>query len=559
MARDDSRGTQAEAGFSRDLAEVLVAIKRATKVFLAYPANHPARAQALDRSHKQLTQILAGRAPLAVQVSYHGFSHGDTAVGPDHPLLHGFSLEFTLRGIQAIRFLSGVRPEDLQHVTQLLITDAEELARQGGSRAFLRGRGASGVEVDDLEVKFAATTPRAETVTGEESAPPGVAPEAPPQAPSEPPRMEAAETRETSGTTAVDAEPGEQAAQEEAPPDLETLILELQQTDRPARYEHLTEELAIRAREAVGRGETSIYLRILTVLARELQPTNAKPETVTRYARWTVRAMLDETGPRPVIEGYCRGEGIPPEDVAQLLLLFQEEMAQPVLDQLLIEREMASRQKLADLLVQMGPVSLPVVKSALKAPSWETARRLFPMLPRLPAAEAIDMLKRLARHYDARIRRECIRALGHMGAELTGEALLTALQDTETSVRQAAMAALGGLKVKAAVPPLRQIAQEPMGTRALEEHKMAVAALGAIGDPEAVPTLVGLLQRKRWLLRRRTEELQVAAAYALGALGRPEAMEALRAAAQSASGAVRQACEAVLRGPHRSGETEETR
>src|SRR3990172_2495648 len=87
MARDDSRGTQAEAGFSRDLAEVLVAIKRATKVFLAYPANHPARAQALDRSHKQLTQILAGRAPLAVQVSYHGFSHGDTAVGPDHPLL----------------------------------------------------------------------------------------------------------------------------------------------------------------------------------------------------------------------------------------------------------------------------------------------------------------------------------------------------------------------------------------------------------------------------------------------------------------------------------------
>jgi len=242
------------------------------------------------------------------------------------------------------------------------------------------------------------------------------------------------------------------------------------------------------------------------------------------------------------------------------LLTVKEETAPAVVNQLLIEREMGARQRLADILVQMGAAALPAVQSALTAPSWQTTRRLFPLLPRLAVPEVAESLKGLFRHSDPRIRRESIRLYRQLGAEQGGDPLLGALGDTDTSVRQAAIAALGGLKVKAAVPPLRQLAEAHPGTRDLEEQKKAIAALGAIGDPQALPTLIGLLHRRRWLSRRRTEELRIAAAYALGALKMPEALEALRAAARSAPAALKQACEAALRGGRSSEkETEGTR
>ena len=558
MVRDESRDRQADAGFSRELAEILVGIKKATKIFLAYPGKHPARAQALERTHKQITQLLSQQAPLSFQIKGGGFSCADVPVGRNHPLLQGFALEFTRRGIQAIRFLPGVRPEDLQHITDLLIADAATLSRQGGGRAFLQGRGASTVEVEDLDVKFETVSPRVERVSAGESASEPVQ-----QAAAPTPTAVAAQpapTEESATATGSPEEAGGAEAEDEVPPDLEALLLELQKTDRPARYEYLTEELSRRGREALTQGEGNTCLRIMAALAMELHPSSPKEEKITRYARWTLRSMLEETGPQLLVDGFCRRGPVPEHQLVHLLLTVKEETASAVVNQLLIEREMGARQRLADMLIQMGPAALPAVQSTLTAPSWETARRLFPLLPRLAVPEVAENLKRLFRHSDPRIRRESIRLYGQLGAEQGGDPLFGALGDTDTSVRQAAITALGGLKVKAAVPPLRQLAEAHPGTRDLEEQKKAIAALGAIGDPQVLPTLIGLLHRRRWLARRRTEELRIAAAHALGALRMPEAMEALRAAARSAPAALKHACEAALRGGRSSEkETEGTR
>ncbi|MCI0484292.1 MAG: HEAT repeat domain-containing protein [candidate division NC10 bacterium] len=570
MVRDESRDRQADAGFSRELAEILVGIKKATRVFLAYPGKHPARAQALERTHKQIAQLLSQQAPLSLQIKSGGFSCADAPVGRNHPLLQGFALEFTRRGIQAIRFLPGVHLEDLQHITDLLIADAATLSRQGGGRAFLQGRGASTVEVEDLDVKFETVSARGEPAIGgergsepvQQAAPPAPAAVAVQPAPTEVASPQAAQMP-TGGAGGESATPtgspeearggeaeGRAKAEDEVPPDLEALIIELQKTDRPARYEYLTEELSRRGREALTQGEGNICLRIMAALAMELHQSSPKEEKITRYARWTLRSLLDESGPQLLVDGFCRRGLLPEHQLVHLLLTVKEETASAVVDRLLIEREMGARQRLADMLIQMGPAALPAVQSALTAPSWETARRLFPLLPRLAMPELAENLKRFFRHSDPRIRRESIRLYGQLGAEQGGDPLLALLGDTDTSVRLAAIAALGGLKVKAAVPPLRQLAEAHPGTRDLEEQKRAIAALGAIGDPQVLPTLIGLLHRRRWLSRRRTEDLRIAAAYALGALRMPEGMEALRAAARSGPAALKRACEVALRGAH---------
>jgi hypothetical protein len=581
MVTDESRDLHADAGFYRKLAEIVVGIKKATKVFRAYTGNHPARAQALDRTHKQITELLAQRAPLTIQISSEGFSCDEVPVAQDHPLLEGFAPDLVVRGIQAIRLLPGVRLEDLQHLTELLNTDAVELSQQGGGRAFLQDRGASTVEVEDLQVKFSETDFAGTESTIQAAGPvPGPFQQAAPSAPAEPTAPQAAQVpvgeidTEAAGPAGIGEaqegegagegeegeEAGEEKEEEEARPDhLEALILELQKTDRPARYENITQELSRWGQEALARGEGQPCLRIMTTLALELRPDTRKEETITRYARWTLRSLLDDTGPQLLIEGFCRGGTVPEDDLVHLLLTVKEETAEAAVHQLLIELEVPARRKLEDLLIQMGDASVAAVRSALAAPSWETVRRLFPLLPRLPAPDAAEILKRLFRHYNPRIRLESVRLVGQMGAEFTDEPLLDALGDTDASVRQGAMAVLGGLRVKAAIPALRQIAEEPPGTRDVEGQMAAIAALGTIGDPEALSTLIALLHRKRWLLRRTTEKLRVAAAYALGKLGGGEATDALQAVAQSARPALRHACQAAVRGAPLPDETEGAR
>ncbi len=564
MEKTHNTDILADGGLHRKLGEILVGVKKATRTFLVYPGNHPARAQALEHTHKQLAELVSQRGPLSFQVTHDGFSCDGVAVGEDHPFLRGFAPDLALRGIQAIRFLQGVRLEDLQHLTELLTLEATDLARQGGGRGFLQGRGASTVEVEDFHVQFfevGSAQPESamhEDAQGLEPLPEEAPPPAQPTAPQEAQQAETEVLTESTKPTGsvegeeqeVTGEADELKPEEETEPDLEALILELKKTDRPARYESITEELSRLAREAYARGENEPCLRVMTALALELHPECPKAETITRFARWTLRSLLDETGPDPVIEGFCHGETVPEEDLVHLLLMLKEEMAEGVVTHLVIEKEGATRRKLEDLFIQMGDAALPALHAALKAPSWETVRRLFPLLPRIEASHAAEILKRLLRHYDPRIREESTKVLGHMPPELSEEQLLKALADSQTSVRQAAMAALGGLKVKAATGPLRQIAEQHPGTLDVEEQKMAIAALGAIGDPLALPTLIGLLQKKRWFQRRTTEKLRIAAAYALGKLGGPDARGALEAVGQSARPALKHACEAALKNPH---------
>jgi HEAT repeat protein len=111
--------------------------------------------------------------------------------------------------------------------------------------------------------------------------------------------------------------------------------------------------------------------------------------------------------------------------------------------------------------------------------------------------------------------------------------LVQALQDYK--VRKAACEALGAIGDPQAIPPLAQALQD----EAWEVRKAACEALGAIGDPQAIPPLLQALQDEdRWVRR--------AACEALGAIGDPQAIPPLLQALQDEDWGVRKAaCEAL--------------
>ena len=106
-------------------------------------------------------------------------------------------------------------------------------------------------------------------------------------------------------------------------------------------------------------------------------------------------------------------------------------------------------------------------------------------LGRLGARGALPLLERLAADasLDEATRRVAVAALGDVGAASSLDVLVKLLDAPEPSLVEAAAVALGRLKDGRAVGPLVRVARE-------KRARLAVLwSLGAIGDPRAVPLL----------------------------------------------------------------------
>ena len=119
------------------------------------------------------------------------------------------------------------------------------------------------------------------------------------------------------------------------------------------------------------------------------------------------------------------------------------------------------------------------------------------------------------------LRLAVIEALGGVGGEAAGRALLEALSDPDPAVVQAAARALGAMRERKAVDALAELAG-----RGGDVGQSACEALGAVGDAKGWPALERVL--------RAENAVQAApAAYGLARLGRKEGGKALEAMLES--------------------------
>lgn len=145
-------------------------------------------------------------------------------------------------------------------------------------------------------------------------------------------------------------------------------------------------------------------------------------------------------------------------------------------------------------------------------------------------------LATVAGHADPRIRAAAVHLLGLVDTPESDAAVVAALDDTDPSVRRAALAAVSpGATTVARVAALLHADRDwSLRTRAAE-------ALGRLAAPECVPPLAEALRTDRYAFVRE------AAALALARIGTPEALAALReAAAHDSEPRVREAATAAL-------------
>ncbi len=201
------------------------------------------------------------------------------------------------------------------------------------------------------------------------------------------------------------------------------------------------------------------------------------------------------------------------------------------------------------LLAAAGMDAAPALMRALRSDDDTLRHNAVVVLGQIQARGAAGEISRVMFEETAhpRLRRACALALGQIGDENAGEALLRVADDADVELVKRAAQSLGKLRVPGALEKLCSLARSPDGNLRLA----AAFGRGYLGDERAVPTLSELLadmykdvrRRAAWalgltgsekavaplarLLESRHAQLRHDAALALGKLGLPSAAEAL--------------------------------
>lgn len=191
-------------------------------------------------------------------------------------------------------------------------------------------------------------------------------------------------------------------------------------------------------------------------------------------------------------------------------------------------------------LVQSTP---DMLEELVKDPDWRVVRAAVRITAERGGDGALQILTLALAHEHPRVRREAVSALRRIGGGEAGQLALGMLEDPDRGVRAEAARTVGDLNVSRGLGPLL----ERLDQEAHPESLVAVIrALGALGDPSAVPELEKC--SKGLLLGGNDLEVRLASFHSLHRIGSPHARRLLEGAKDDRSPEVRGLVASLLPG-----------
>jgi HEAT repeat protein len=173
-----------------------------------------------------------------------------------------------------------------------------------------------------------------------------------------------------------------------------------------------------------------------------------------------------------------------------------------------------------EALRSFGIEAVPALCAALDNENWYVVLAACTLLGEIGDPRAVDPVIRIMEHPRLEIRRKAINTLGELGGSRAADVLLDALQKND--VRMTAVSALGRIGEQRAVEPLLgYLHHETSGVR-----RAAIVALGDLRAKDAVGPLIRLMEEPEW--RKDPDwRLRSCTVIALGRMGDPTAIGTL--------------------------------
>ena len=224
------------------------------------------------------------------------------------------------------------------------------------------------------------------------------------------------------------------------------------------------------------------------LLIKELNNRRLDPEQRSRIAR-TLGTLGDERALPILVDAILDGR---PEEIDGYVEAVAGVGAQaiPALIEALHGKDISTS---AGLVTALGRIGAPAVEPLIEAIAGdlpEVRNAAVRALEQIgsPAIEALTHALLFDSRYE--VRRRALEILGRIGEEHVVSALVEALHDDDIGVRINAVRHLGSLGAKQPVPQLIELLQQ---SDQLSLRRVLIASLGAIGDANAIPTLIACL------------------------------------------------------------------
>jgi hypothetical protein len=188
-----------------------------------------------------------------------------------------------------------------------------------------------------------------------------------------------------------------------------------------------------------------------------------------------------------------------------------------------------ARRTISTMLESLGESAVPALLDLIHDTRWFIVRNICAILGTIANHDAAKALARCLHHNDLRVRKEAIRSLAQLGGRDAEIAILGILRSADSALHAQAIASLGGMKSKLALAELMKILfTRDMFLKTLPLKINVLTAIAAIGERQAVPHLVKLLDERYLLAAARRRALKTAVANCLGKLGDTAAIPSLQ-------------------------------
>jgi hypothetical protein len=228
------------------------------------------------------------------------------------------------------------------------------------------------------------------------------------------------------------------------------------------------------------------------------------------------------------------------EEMIEYAWHFGKDAIGPLISLLGNLQTIAARRVINNVLINVGKEDINALKERLDDPVWYVVRNVIYVLRNIGDISVHDSILRVARHENARVRLEVLKALGHFRDSRSLPVLKAYFDDSDSLVRLTAVSVFGSM---ATVGPqaanfvrdaiVEKISEKVFEEREFREKKAFYEALAAVRDKGVEDRMLDILKKKGLFSTRKQAETRACAAHYLGVAESREALPFLEKLAGS--------------------------
>ena len=493
-----------------------------------YPPGHPSRHNSLSLAHTAMLQLLDGNT-LSLSCGRTGFSF------PDGELLKrttrmstGLAYDLFIRRVKKITFSHDLFQEDVVELVKLLSLSPEQIHQAGGMDVMLAESGVRTIWVNEFDL---------EVIRGkrEEIELSGIVPDG----------IEESEIAET----VYPVEELQLPQSEAIPPEqqLQELLGRIETCTDDDIYLMLVRQAVACIDASQMRHEPHTLFLLIDLLAGHAG-NRQRSQGMQECAQFALEQIVITPHIVPVaLEQATQGAGLSFNALQAVLKAGGATAVSSAIDLLGRSNSIKARKMLSTLLGSLGEAAVPILLNSVNDSRWFITRNICAILGVIASRKALPAVIECLKHSDIRVRKEAIRSLAQIAGDEAESAILNVLRDADKELYPQAVAALGIMKSRPALSELIKIVSlSDLFLRTLPLKIDALAAVALIGDRQATPLLVSLMEERNLLAVKRGRQLKSAIAVCLGKLGDVRALPAL-AKLGSSGGELGSACAEAIR------------